>query len=214
MKRSPEKVGGDVFRVETWLPAPFLMVVFLASGAATACGAQSGRPLPSCEWCGTGEAPADLGPAVTIAGEDEAGRRIVIDGVVYQSDGETPASDVTLYLYHTNDAGVYEKLGNETGNGRRHGHLRGWLRTEVEGRYEIRTIWPGNYPGREAAAHIHVTVQEPGGTPEYWIPSFNFAGDPYLEVDREAPNVLHMTEGDEGTWYGGRDIVLPEDPSR
>jgi protocatechuate 3,4-dioxygenase beta subunit len=183
-------------------------------GLATGCGAQSGEPLPACEWCGTAEAPAELDWGVTIAGPDEPGQRIRIDGVVYRPDGRTPAAGVVLYVYHTNADGVYERLGDETGNGRRHGHLRGWLRTAEDGRYQIRTIRPGNYPGRDAAQHIHVTVQEPDGTPEYWLPSFKFADDPLLDADPDAPNVVSLTRAEDGVWQAHRDIVLPEEPPR
>ncbi|NIQ54026.1 MAG: intradiol ring-cleavage dioxygenase [Gemmatimonadetes bacterium] len=188
-------------------------VVAAAALAAAPVTAQSER-LPACEWCGTGEAPAGLDWRVTIAGAEESGERLVVRGVVYEPDGRTPADDVLLYLYHTNAEGVYETLGDETGNGRRHGHLRGWLRTDERGRYEIDTIRPGSYPGREAAAHIHVTVQEPDGTTEYWLPSFKFADDPFLDADPAAPNVLALERGRDGVWRGSRDIVLPAEPRR
>lgn len=195
-------------------PAAAALAVAGALAVPVGAAAQGTDPLPACEWCGTGEAPDSLGWRVTIAGEDEPGQRIRIRGVVYQPDGETPAPDVILYLYHTNADGIYAKLGDESGNGRRHGHLRGWLRTDDRGRYEIRTIRPGNYPGRDAEQHIHVTVQEPDGTPEYWIPSFNFAGDPHLDADPAAPHVVTLERGPDGVWLGQRDIVLPTEPAR
>ncbi|MDX1674541.1 MAG: YceI family protein [Longimicrobiales bacterium] len=192
--------------------APTLSLVLagavLTASLAAACGAQT-TPLPACEWCGTAEAPDSLASTVTIAGEAEPGERLVIEGVVYEPDGETPADDVILYLYHTNAEGVYPKRGDEKGNARRHGYLRGWLRTGADGRYEVRTIRPGNYPGRDAAQHIHVTVQEPDGTPEYWIPSFKFADDPLLDADPGAPNVVRPERGSDGVWRAERDIVLP-----
>ena len=204
----------------TIVPAP-PAVIILALGLTAAlvagprpAAAQADGPLPACEWCGTAEAPADLDAVVTIAGDDEPGERLVVSGVVYRPDGETPAEDVILYVYHTNADGLYETRGDETGNGRRHGHLRGWLRTDADGRYEIRTIRPGSYPGRDAAQHIHVTVQEPDGTPEYWLPSFKFADDPLLDAHPDAPNVVELRRGEEGVWRGRRDIVLPAEPRR
>lgn len=213
-----------MLRVETLTPEPplrprtaavalvALIALLMAVPATTA--AQGSTALPACEWCGTAEAPDNLDASVTIAGEDEPGERLLIRGVVYEPDGETPADGVILYLYHTNADGIYEKRGDETGNGRRHGHLRGWLATDAAGRYEIRTIRPGSYPGRDAAQHIHVTVQEPDRTPEYWIPSFKFADDPHLDADPDASNVLHLERGPDGVWSGERDIVLPEQPPR
>lgn len=203
--------------IEAWsAAAPVGAAAGLTAAAllVTSTALQAQSPLPECEWCGTAEAPEDLTWHTTIAGEDEPGERLVIRGVVYEPDGSTPASDVILYLYHTNADGIYETLGDETGNGRRHGHLRGWLRTDERGRYEIRTIRPGNYPGRETAAHIHVTVQEPDGTPEYWLPSFKFVGDPHLDVDPDEPHVLDPERGSDGVLRGERDIVLPAEPPR
>lgn len=90
--------------------------------------------------------------------------------------------------------------------------LRGWLRTDERGRYEVRTIRPGGYPGRGAAAHIHVTVKEPDNTPEYWIEEFLFEGDPDLPADDRGPNVLALRRDQDGVWRGERDIVLPARP--
>lgn len=214
---------GNRYRTLPPRPGPFSWTIVVAAAMAAlapaGCTAQSpdgaeSPPLPACEWCGTAEAPGQLDSRVTLASPDEPGTRIRIHGVVFQPDGRTPARDVVLYLYHTNAEGIYPKRGDETGNGRRHGYLRGWLRTDDAGRYEIRTIRPGNYPGRDAAQHIHVTVQEPDGTPEYWLPSFKFTDDPYLDSDPDAPNVVELRRGQDGVWLARRDIVLPEEPRR
>lgn len=165
-------------------------------------------PLPDCEWCGTAEAPEALSWRTTIAGPDEPGEPLVLSGTVYQPDGRTPARDVVLYAYHTNREGVYPKRGGETGNARRHGYLRGWLRTNNRGQYEITTIRPGSYPTRSEPAHIHVTVKAPGKE-EYWIDDFVFEGDPLLqEEDRQGSGVVRLTRDAQGRWTARRDIVL------
>jgi protocatechuate 3,4-dioxygenase beta subunit len=175
--------------------------------AAVAC-AQS--PLPECEWCGTSEAPKNLTATARIAGKDEPGERMVITGTVLRPDGRTPARDVVLYLYHTNAGGIYPKRGNETGNARRHGYLRGWLRTDARGSYRIESIRPGGYPGRPDPAHIHVVVQD-GNKPEYWIDELIFEDDPRAAAYRERPGfaVVKLTKQN-GVWTGSRTIVLPE----
>ena len=142
--------------------------------------------LPECEWCGAGEAPADVSWRTTIAGKDEPGERLVVRGTVYRPDGKTPAPGVILYAYHTNAKGVYPKKGTETGNARRHGYLRGWMKTDSAGRYEFRTIRPAAYPGGDNPEHIHVTVKEPGKA-EYWIDEFHFADDPLLTPSAALP---------------------------
>lgn len=81
--------------------------------------------LPSCEWRGADEAPDSLSWQISIAPPDEPGDSLIVTGTVYRPDGRTPAPGVILYVYHTNAQGIYPKKGDETGNGRRHGYLRG-----------------------------------------------------------------------------------------
>lgn len=191
--------------------------------AALACQPSSGparaaagddTPLPDCEWCGADEAPAELGPTLRIAGPEEPGERLVITGTVYEPDGETPAEGVLLYAYHTNAEGVYPKRGDETGNGRRHGYLRGWLRTGEDGRYRIETIRPGAYPTGSEPQHVHMTVRRPGGE-ERWIESVHFDDDPLLtEAERRdlsgrgGSGVVDPERDEDGVWHATRDIVL------
>ena len=130
---------------------------------------------------------------------------MVLSGRVLKADGRTPAAGVVLYAYHTNVEGIYPRRGNETGNARRHGYLRGWLKTDTQGRYRIESIRPGNYPTGRFAAHVHVVVGEPRKR-EYSVADFEFAGDPYLQ-DRSAEGVVTLHRRD-GVWYGTRDIVL------
>jgi len=122
-----------------------------------ACRAQPRSALPGCEWCGAAEAPARLTNIARVARPDEPGDRLVITGVIRTPEGR-PLSGVLLYFYHTNAAGRYDPDPQPRGNERRHGRLRGWLRTGPDGRYRIETIRPGLYPGRPDPAHVHVTV--------------------------------------------------------
>jgi len=167
--------------------------------------------LPSCQWCGASEAPASLSWETRISPSDEPGEPLVVEGYVYESDGETAAPDILLYLYQTNAAGVYPRRGDETGNGRRHGYLRAWIRTDADGRYRFHTIRPEPYQTRTEAAHIHVTVEEPGKS-EYWI---DFDDDPLLtaEVRADLPGlggtgILKLRKDADGVWWGQRNIVL------
>ena len=186
--------------------------------AATRPGARPDTtPLPECEWCGTSEAPAALTSEMRIAGPAEPGTRFVVSGVVYQPDGRTPARDVVLYAYHTNAAGRYPHRGDETGNGRRHGYLRGWLRTDAEGRYRIATIRPMPYPTRREAAHIHLNAQAPGGEERY-LKVFLFADDELLspaeraELARGDAHVVRPVRDAAGVLHATRDIVLERWP--
>jgi protocatechuate 3,4-dioxygenase beta subunit len=171
-------------------------------------------------WCGAQDAPpADtLDHTLTIAGPDEPGDRILLRGTVYQTDGETPAPGVLIYAYHTDNTGVYPQRGDETGNGQRHGHLRGWLITGPNGEYEIDTIRPAVYPSRTEAAHVHLTYateQDARGrwTDEDWWSSTLFEGDTLIRPrDRTGEgrfaNVVTLTPNEDGVLVGERDLRL------
>jgi protocatechuate 3,4-dioxygenase, beta subunit len=111
--------------------------------------------------------------------------RIAINGIVYKADGKTPAAGVILYIYHTDQTGVYPKRGDEKGWGQRHGYLRGWMKTAEDGSYKFFTRRPAAYPGRTDPAHIHIIVKEPGMN-EYWIEDFVFDDDPLLTPERRS----------------------------
>lgn len=170
--------------------------------------------LPDCEWCGAAEAPANLSAVLVIPQVGEVGEPLIIEGTVYRTDGTTPAAGVLLYTYHTDAGGLYPKRGNETGNARRHGYLRGWLRTGADGRYRIETIKPGSYPTRSEPAHVHMTVQAPG-EPERYIDDVVFEGDPLLKPDyrarlqqRGGSGIGRLGRSTDGVLRVTRDVVL------
>lgn len=110
---------------------------------------------------------------------ENSSRKIAINGIVYQADGKTPAPNVVIYLYHTDQKGVYPLKGDEKGWAKRHGYLRAWMKTNEKGEYKFWTLRPAAYPGRNEPAHIHAIIKEPGKTP-YWIDDFLFDNDPLL----------------------------------
>ena len=194
---------------------------------ATACDAPGAQqpsasparsaPLPECEWCGAAEAPRDLGSTARLAPAGEPGERLVVTGRVRYADGR-PAPNVLLYAYNTNAAGVYPKRGDETGNARRHGYLRGWLRTDSAGRYRIETIRPGTYPSRSDPAHIHMTVTPPGGD-EAYIDDVQFDDDPLLtptararQRNRGGSGIVRAVRDASGALSATRDITLEVKP--
>lgn len=194
----------------------FLLALLLAAFVpAAAQGQGTGDGLPECEWCGASEAPANLSWRASIAPGSEPGRRLRVSGVVTKPDGVTPAPGVLIYAYHTDAKGVYPRRGNETGNARRHGYLRGWVRTDSAGRYEFLTIRPEPYPGGTNPAHIHMTVKAPGKD-EQWIDEVHFDDDPILTAAarRHLRNVggsgiVRVREGKDGVTEAERNIVLP-----
>ncbi len=176
---------------------------------------ENNGPLPSCEWCGADEAPTNISWQDTIAGEEVEGERLVLEGTVFLSDSKTPAENIIVYAYHTNDKGLYEKKGNETGNGRRHGYLRGWVKTNQAGQYRFYTIKPAPYPSRAEPAHVHLTLKG-DDFEEYWIESTLFEGDSL--ITKQAPDsdpekgrfshIIPLEKNTAGAWLGKRDILL------
>jgi protocatechuate 3,4-dioxygenase beta subunit len=149
-----------------------------------------------CEGC---EAVFEYGeraltPTATLPDWEREGPRLELRGRIYRSDGVTPAAGVILYVYHTNQEGVYEAHGDEGGWARRHGVLRGWVRTDESGRYVFRTLLPGSYPDRSQAAHVHGTILEPDGR-YYWIDAWRFRGDPLVDEEADDPDAARGGPG-------------------
>jgi protocatechuate 3,4-dioxygenase beta subunit len=157
--------------------------------------------------------PKTLGWRTTVPGPGEPGEPLEMSGVIYRKDGRTPAPGVILYVYHTDAKGYYSPAPGQT-LGRRHGHLRGWMRTGPDGRYQFRTLRPAPYPGQRIPAHIHPVVKEPGKN-EYYLDEYVFDGDPRLTPekraeleDRGGSGIVKLTRSPQGVWVGRRDIVL------
>ena len=125
--------------------------------------------------------PAALDSTARIAPVDEPGTPLVVEGRVLEPDGATPAPDVVVFAYQTDRDGVYFGPGKPGAPWR----LQGWARTDGKGRFELRTIRPGPYPGRRVPAHIHLTLESPAHGRQ-WTPSVLFADDPLVSpAERE-----------------------------
>ncbi len=200
----------------------------LAAGLATgmilsACEASSATPvrknLYACEGCEAAvERPADsLSWDVDVA-RGEPGEALILDGRVFDSDGRTPVSDVVIYMHQTNAGGLYANGSAESEWSKRHGRLRGWARTDQQGRYRFRTIKPAPYPDRTMPAHIHLTVAEPGRRP-YYLDDVVFADE--FKVDRDyragqelrgGSGIVKLTRTPDGALAARRDIILERHP--
>ncbi len=211
------------------------MAIRLLGGSVTAVAVHACRPGPSaalpprggrrdlydCEGCkGAAERdPQTLESSAQIASPGEPGGRLLLRGRVLRPDGRTPASGVVVYAYHTNAEGLYAGGSAESEWSRRHGRLRGWVRTGSDGRYEFRTIKPAPYPSRSDPAHIHFTVLEPG-RPPYWIDDVVFAGEFGVDAryrsereNRGGPGIVELQRTSDGTWLAKRNIVLEVHPA-
>ncbi len=196
--------------------ASLLIFLLTANYGCTQSPAKTDRPVGSnCEDCQLmfEGMPANLTWETKLTNSSEPGEPMIISGTIYKRDGKTPAPDVILYIYHTDATGKYSPSPNQT-NGKRHGHLRGWMKTDGQGSYKLVTIRPASYPNRQAPQHIHPIIKEPG-TSLYWIDEYLFDDDPLLNEEekkrqekRGGPGIIHLTKDAQGVWIGKRDIVL------
>lgn len=128
------------------------------------------------------QVPRTVSSQDTSPGWTQPGQKILLTGIVYQLDGKTPAPGVIIYYYHTNTEGRYVHKPGEKRSmppnslGQTHGYIRGWVKTDENGKYSIYTVRPGVYPTRDAPAHIHLTIKEPDFK-EYYIDDIIFDDD-------------------------------------
>jgi protocatechuate 3,4-dioxygenase beta subunit len=210
-------------RVGRWLPrlrrrAASAVFVLLVSSTATQsvtpesptppAPAEGGPVYPDDEDVGGGA--RDVPWSTTIADSSEPGERLILTGLVFTAAGKA-REGVTVYAYHTDAKGLYR--GKPWGRPR----LRGWARTNAEGRYEFHTIRPAPYPNRRNPAHIHMTIAVPGEV-EWWIPELRFANDAFLgreDIAREAQrgtfaSIRPLERQADGSLRCVRDIRLPQ----
>jgi protocatechuate 3,4-dioxygenase beta subunit len=158
--------------------------------------------------------PRELSWQTAITGSNEPGEPLQMSGIIFHRDGKRPAPNVILYVYQTDAKGYYSRAPNETSNTRRHGRLRGWMKTNANGEYSFRTIKPAPYPNGKIPAHIHPIVKEPDKN-EYYLDEYRFDDDPLLtplersrSENRGGSGIIKLTRNNEGIWVGKRDIVL------
>lgn len=200
-------------------PVPIAAFLALAAcQAAPEAPLQARADLYACDGCEAVFArdAAALSSDVVIAGPDEPGERMIVEGRVLMPDGKTTAPGVILYLHQTDDDGIYRPDDSEWG--RRHGALHGWAVSDAEGHYRFRTVKPAPYPSMTMPAHIHLMVGEPGRRP-YYIDDIVFAGEFGVDADYRAAQefrggggITELSRDEEGRWLARRDIVLERHP--
>lgn len=203
------------------LPAAFCLL------SLSACGQNSAKQKNQspaelavggrCEGCeAIFESPVPfekLDEVDTLPGFNDAGPKIEISGIIYKRDGKTPAPGVVLFVYHTDQKGIYPGNADSKGWAKRQGYIRGWVKSNAKGEYRFYTLVPASYPNSSNPKHIHPTIKEPGKT-AYWIDEFVFDDDPLLpasERTRTSPRggqgVLKTTMKD-GMLRATRNIIL------
>lgn len=204
------------------------LTVLGASGLGAACSRAepdqvTQRPrndLYACEGCEAIDErdPATLSASARLAGPEEPGERMRLSGRVFAVDGVTPVQGVVIYAHHTNIDGLYANGAAESEWSRRNGRLRGWVKTDAEGRYAFDTIKPAPYPDLTGPAHVHLYVKE-AGRRTYYVDDVVFEGE--FKVDatyraaqelRGGSGIVRLGMGSDGVLTAVRDIRLEPHP--
>lgn len=162
--------------------------------------------------CSFAALPARLDSHAVITDGSSGGERLYVSGRILDKEGN-PVAGAIIYIYHTDEKGIYSRSGKETGVQKWHGKHHGWCKTGKNGTYSFQTIRPASYPNSTAPQHIHAAVKLPGGQIS-WISDFLFSDDPNL--GKEAPpagmaggnGVMKTYRDKEGGWAAERIIYL------
>jgi protocatechuate 3,4-dioxygenase beta subunit len=127
--------------------------------------------------------------------EGMAGQPIELIGLVLSRDCK-PVSGALLDFWQADAKGGYDNSGFR---------LRGHQFTDAEGRYRLRTVVPGVYPGR--TRHIHVKVQPRGG--QVLTTQLYFPGESQNRSDGLFRKALLVRTAKNAGWIAGRfDFVV------
>jgi hypothetical protein len=144
---------------------------FLVAGGLSLLGLGARARAESADL-GRGPCAAATSRAV-ICGPEEPGERLLVRGRLFAPDGEKPAAGAIVYAYHTDARGYYNRDPQAPPR------LRGYMKTDADGRFEYETIRPASYPGQTVPAHVHHQAWG-GGWATQWLSELNFADDPLL----------------------------------
>ncbi|MDI1263255.1 MAG: hypothetical protein PS018_08360 [bacterium] len=180
--------------------------VFAAGSLLAIDGSVAQVPLAATPACHDGDAPTltqTEGPYFKPSSPERielfeagmAGQPIELVGFVLSRDCK-PVSGALLDFWQADDRGRYDNSGFR---------LRGHQFTDAEGRYRLRSIVPGLYPGR--TRHIHVKVQPRDG--RVLTTQLYFPGEQQNRSDGLFRKELLVRTAKNAGWLAGRfDFVV------
>jgi len=107
---------------------------------------------------------------------------MVVSGTIRNQQGE-PLKGALIYAYQTSAKGWYsDKAPHISGmaGDEKYARLFGYLTTDQDGQYELRTIRPAGYPNSNLPAHIHLEIEAGGQEHRPLISEIQFDDDPRL----------------------------------
>lgn len=149
----------------------------------------------------------------TIPDFDTHQNKIKITGTIFEKDGVTPAKDVVLSIYQTNEVGDFVLVKNESNE--RDIYHSATIKTQEDGRYTFYTFMPGTYHRSNELKQIHQNIKE-HGKEVYGMYPFVFDNDPLLRKSCRAKlarkgidNILKL-EKENDMYVATKDIVLTD----
>ena len=140
--------------------------------------------------------------------------KLKLTGVIYQSDGVTPAKDVILFIEQPDEDGDFD-LRRE--GDQRYVFHRSWVKTDADGRYTFYTFIPGNDRRYNQMQQIFPIIKETSKK-EVQLESLLFDDDPMLTKRcrkrlAKKGNVKRIltTKKEDGIFVATKDIVLTVD---
>ena len=138
---------------------------------------------------------------IQLTKADEPGEPLVIYGKIIDREANQPVSDVSLFLYQTDSSGIYNASGGPDNQAR----IRGTVHTNESGCFKIRTILPGDYPGRKNSRHLHYVINAKGYKE---IKSILFFKGFTTNITAGGPLSVLDIKKENGTWIGSIDINM------
>lgn len=165
----------------------FQVISLLLLFAFTSCGQKqnTNSDVPvggGCDGCELmyEDMPEKILATDTSAGWNEEGQKLLVTGTIYNFEGKIPAPNVIVYYWQTDNNGYYSSTEGMNEKVKSHGHIRGWIKSDENGKYSIYTIRPAPYPSLDMPAHIHLSIKEPDIGNEYYPDDINFDDDELL----------------------------------
>jgi protocatechuate 3,4-dioxygenase beta subunit len=133
---------------------------------------------------------------IQLVNNNEPGEPLIIYGRILDRKTNQPINDVSIFLYQTDSTGIYSASGRDED-----ARIRGTVFTNESGCFKIKTILPGDYPGRKNSRHLHYVINAKGHPEKKSI--LFFKGFTTENISGQGPLiVLDIHKDSKGTWIG------------